>query len=440
MEIRFSSSFIKHTYDAQLLELQQGAQVVVETSKGPALATVASYVFRTVAPTGSLKRVLRLANRDDERRAAQNQRREEEAFRFALTRIRERKMPMKLIQVQYMHDGSKAIFYFSADGRVDFRSLVKDLASRFRTRIEMRQIGVRDGARMVGGIGSCGRELCCSTFLEQFAPVSIRMAKDQGLTLNPKKVSGMCGRLMCCLVYEQQIYRKARKRLPRIGKPVRTTMGLGRIKSVDVLRERIAVYLEEEGQVEHFPVSEVIVLSVKEAERFREEGPDVSDEDDVVDPDKRLRDALTGASGGEDEYLWDEGGEGGDDKQPRSRNRSRRRRGGGRSSASRRSGSGSKRSKAPGASGSRSGGGSGGRANDSGKSEGKSGGGASGSRRRRSRRRGGSRRSTNAKGDASSGGNSGGNSGSSEGKGSGRSRRRRPRRSNSNKKGGSDKD
>ncbi|MEL6180414.1 MAG: stage 0 sporulation family protein [Myxococcota bacterium] len=334
VQVQFASSFIKHTYDARLLELNQKDLVVVETSKGPALARIASYVYRTVAPTGSLKRVLRLANREDERRAAQNQRKEEEAFRFALVRIRERSLPMKLIQVQYMHDGSKAIFYFSADGRIDFRELVKDLASRFRTRIEMRQIGVRDGARMVGGIGSCGRELCCSTFLEQFSPVSIRMAKDQGLTLNPKKVSGMCGRLMCCLVYEQQIYRKARKRLPRIGKPVRTALGLGKIQNVDVLRERVSIFLEEEGQLEHFPVSEIIVLTAQEAERIRDQGTGQAPEaaEEALDPDQRLREVLSGANSDGEEYLWDDEGSGGDEqdnerKRPR-RNRSRRRRGG----------------------------------------------------------------------------------------------------------------
>ena len=163
---------------------------------------------------------------------------------------------MKLIRAQYMHDGSKVVFYFSADGRVDFRDLVKDLAHRFRTRIEMHQIGVRDGARMLGGIGPCGRELCCSTFLESFAPVSIRMAKSQGLTLNPRKVSGMCGRLMCCLVYEQQLYKRQRRRMPRPDTEVHTELGPGTITSVDVINERVTVELRDTNR-HTLPLAEV---------------------------------------------------------------------------------------------------------------------------------------------------------------------------------------
>ena len=257
VEVRFQTSFLRHEVDAQELQLRQGEEVIIETDRGPALAVVAGHVSRQMRPAQSLRRVLRKANEGDLQQAQHNEDREREAHRFALERIRARKLPMKLVRAQYMHDGSKIIFFFSADGRIDFRDLVKDLAHRFRTRIEMYQIGVRDGARMIGGIGPCGRELCCSTFLENFAPVSIRMAKDQGLTLNPKKVSGMCGRLMCCLVYEQQIYKKMRKRLPRAGQPVHTPLGTGTILDVDVINERVNVALDDDNSRQLLPLAQI---------------------------------------------------------------------------------------------------------------------------------------------------------------------------------------
>lgn len=225
--------------------LEVGEDVVVETPRGPVLGTVRSHVQRRYMSPENILRVLRKANAEDARQAVTHERREQEAYRFAIDRIRTRDLPMKLIRAQFMHDGSKIVFFFSAEGRVDFRDLVKDLAHKFRTRIEMHQIGVRDGARMLGGVGPCGRELCCSTFLENFAPVSIRMAKDQGLTLNPKKVSGMCGRLMCCLVYEQQLYKSMRRRMPRSGTAVFTEAGPGVILSVDVINSRATVELQD---------------------------------------------------------------------------------------------------------------------------------------------------------------------------------------------------
>jgi len=302
VKVRFKTSFITHEYDAQLLDLERGEWVIVETSKGPAMAQVASEVSRQVVPTSALKKVLRVATAEDARREDTHREREEEAFRFCLERVRERDLAMKLIQVQHIHDGSKAVFYFSAEGRVDFRDLVRDLANRFRTRIEMRQIGVRDGARMIGGIGSCGRELCCSTFLSQFAPVSIRMAKDQGLTLNPKKVSGMCGRLMCCLVYEQQIYRKALKRLPRAGKTVETPRGLGVIRNLDVVQEKVDVFLED-GGFEPFAVRDVVVLSARDLERRRAGPPP-----EPVVAEDHLSSALRELSTDEETaYIWEDG-------------------------------------------------------------------------------------------------------------------------------------
>ncbi len=212
------------------------------------IARVTGHVHRQLVDDPEIPRVLRKATDHDIKEADRNEEREREAYVFALKRIQARGLPMKLVRAQYMQDGSRIVFYFSADGRIDFRDLVKDLAHQFRTRIEMHQIGVRDGTRMIGGIGPCGRELCCSTFLENFAPVSIRMAKDQGLTLNPAKVSGMCGRLMCCLVYEQQLYRRMRKRLPRAGTSVKTPVGLGTVKEIDPINQRVTVILEDSNR------------------------------------------------------------------------------------------------------------------------------------------------------------------------------------------------
>ncbi len=320
--LRFPTSFLTQLYDTQMLDLNKGEQVVVETSRGPALATLTSEVHREIHPRQQLKKVLRRATSQDIQRAKENLGKEQEAFLYAIRRIRERKLAMKLVQVHCMHDNSRIVFYFSAEGRVDFRQLVKDLAHQLRTRIEMRQIGARDGARMIGGIGPCGRELCCSTFLEKFAPVSIRMAKEQGLTLNPRKVSGMCGRLMCCLVYEQQIYHKTRRRLPRPGKPVATPMGLGIIKEVSVLKESVLVSLDD-GQRESFPVKEVILLTPRELEKRR----DAQESSETLSPQEAFQKALGQVARGEDEYLWDDKKD--EEKKPSRRRRRRRSDGGG---------------------------------------------------------------------------------------------------------------
>ncbi len=280
--VRFRTNFLKHDYNAQELHLKVGEQVIVETSRGPAIAKVEGHVRRRLLPADSIQRVLRKADEGDLEQAERNEEREDATYHFTLERIRARKMPMKLIRAQYMHDGSKIVFFFSADGRVDFRDLVKDLAHRFRTRIEMHQIGVRDGTRMIGGIGPCGRELCCSTFLESFAPVSIRMAKDQGLTLNPKKVSGMCGRLMCCLVYEQQLYKKKRKRMPRPGTAIYTDQGKATITSVDIINDRVTVEMQEEDNRQIFSLDEVTFEEPK--------APKTADADASTKPS----------------YIWDE--------------------------------------------------------------------------------------------------------------------------------------
>ena len=187
--------------------------------------------------------------------------REREALLYARERARARNLPIKVVRAEYPLAGQKALFYFVSEERIDFRDLVRDLTQKLRLRIEMRQIGVRDEAKMVGGIGACGRELCCSTFLPSFAPVSIKMAKDQNLVLNPTKVAGQCGRLKCCLVYENDLYTEMKKGLPKLGKRVRTPGGDGRVVELDVLRQRIRVQFEEGGS-EVFPANVVEVASL----------------------------------------------------------------------------------------------------------------------------------------------------------------------------------
>lgn len=244
-QVEFRLSFIKQDVDTQHLHVRPGDEIIVETGRGPAIARVTSHIARRVAAEDTVMQAIRKATEADIEQALRNEVMEYECYHFCVQRVQERDIPMKVVRAHVMQDSSRIIIYFSSDGRVDFRELVKDLAHRFRTRIEMHQIGVRDGTRMIGGIGPCGRELCCSTFLENFAPVSIRMAKDQGLTLNPAKVSGMCGRLMCCLVYEQAVYRRMKKGLPRAGKPVLTPDGPGKVLEVDVINQRVMVQLED---------------------------------------------------------------------------------------------------------------------------------------------------------------------------------------------------
>ena len=218
--IKFRAAGRHYDFNAQEHDFSTGDQVVVETDRGRALGTVVMPPREVDAADipEDLKNILRPAGDEDIALAASNAAREKEAFRFCQQRVQERKMAMKMVRAEYLFDGSKIIFYFTADGRVDFRELVKDLAHYFHTRIEMRQIGVRDEAKLTGGIGICGRELCCCTFLTEFAPVSVKMAKEQGLALNPTKISGQCGRLLCCLGYEFETYCALKKALPKCGR------------------------------------------------------------------------------------------------------------------------------------------------------------------------------------------------------------------------------
>ena len=246
VSVRFRGGAKNYYFDPNGLTIQPGDYVVVETAQG--MEYVCCVEGNHEVPEQSvvqpLRPVLRLATENDHKTAAYNQKREKEAFAICEKKIAAHKLEMKLVNVECNFEGNKIIFFFTAEGRVDFRELVKDLASVFRARIELRQIGVRDEAKMLGGLGICGRPLCCSQFLEEFIPVSIKMAKTQNLSLNPTKISGTCGRLMCCLKYEQNAYEDAAKRVPKNDSFVDTPDGVGNVSAVDLLREEVSVRLD----------------------------------------------------------------------------------------------------------------------------------------------------------------------------------------------------
>ena len=246
ISVRFRSGCKEYYFDPKGLTIPAGTDVIVETAQGPEFAHCAAgnHQVPDDAVVKPLRSVLRIATDNDKHTAAYNRSREKEAFDVCKKKIQQHKLEMKLVRVECSFDGSKILFFFTADGRVDFRELVKDLASVFRARIELRQIGVRDEAKMIGGLGICGRPFCCAQFMDEFLPVSIKMAKTQNLSLNPTKISGTCGRLMCCLKYEQNAYEDAQKRMPKQESFVQTPDGPGNVKSVDLLRETIKVSLD----------------------------------------------------------------------------------------------------------------------------------------------------------------------------------------------------
>ena len=246
ISVRFRGNAKNYYFDPKGTEIQPGDYVVVETAQGLAYARCAegNHDVPDQSVVQPLRGVVRLATENDHKAAAYNRKREKEAFGICEKKIAAHGLEMKLVSVECSFEGNKIIFFFTADGRVDFRELVKDLASVFRTRIELRQIGVRDEAKMLGGIGICGRPLCCSQFLEEFIPVSIKMAKTQSLSLNPTKISGACGRLMCCLKYEQAAYEDAASRMPRADSFVDTPDGVGNVSGVDLLQEEVQVRLD----------------------------------------------------------------------------------------------------------------------------------------------------------------------------------------------------
>ena len=246
ISVRFRGGCKNYYFDPKGLRVKMGDQVVVETAQGPEFATCTegNHEVADTAIVSPLCAVLRMATENDRRVVEYNKKKESEAFDICEKKIADHGLEMKLVNVSASFDGNKIIFYFTADGRVDFRELVRDLASVFRARIELRQIGVRDEAKMIGGLGICGRPFCCSQFLDSFMPVSIKMAKTQNLSLNPTKISGTCGRLMCCLKYEQNAYEDAVKRMPKAESFVQTPDGPGNVKSVDLLRETVKVSLD----------------------------------------------------------------------------------------------------------------------------------------------------------------------------------------------------
>ncbi len=248
--VRFRNAGKIYYFDPLQFNIQKNDHVIVETARGVEYGLVLIEPReveddRIVQP---LKPVLRVALPEDDEKEVQNKIKEKEAFHVCLEKIVKHQLDMKLVDAEYTFDNNKLLFYFTADGRIDFRELVKDLASVFRTRIELRQIGVRDETKILGGIGICGRPLCCHTFLSEFAPVSIKMAKEQNLSLNPTKISGVCGRLMCCLKNEQDTYEYLNGRLPSIGDHVTTSDNLrGDVQSVNVLRQKVKVIVEVNG-------------------------------------------------------------------------------------------------------------------------------------------------------------------------------------------------
>ncbi len=262
--VRFKRAGKIYYFDPGDLEIQLNENVIVETARGVEFGLVV--VPNTEVPddqiVAPLKKVIRVADDDDKNHYEENSRREKEAFDICLQKISVHKLEMKLIDVEYTFDNNKVLFYFTADGRVDFRELVKDLASVFRTRIELRQIGVRDEAKMMGGLGVCGRVLCCNAFLGDFQPVSIKMAKEQGLSLNPTKISGACGRLMCCLKYEQDAYEEIITRVPREGAIVETPEGQGMVMGISLLKELVKVKLDKgnETDLKIYSASEVKII------------------------------------------------------------------------------------------------------------------------------------------------------------------------------------
>lgn len=296
ISVRFRSGCKTYFFDPGDVQVQTGDHVIVETAQGLEYAqcTMGNHPVDDCCVIQPLRPMVRVATENDRRTAAHNRAREKEAFDICQKKILQHKLEMKLVRVECSFEGNKILFFFTADGRVDFRELVKDLASVFRARIELRQIGVRDEAKMLGGLGICGRPFCCAQFLDDFVPVSIKMAKTQSLSLNPTKISGTCGRLMCCLKYEQNVYEDAAKRMPKAESFVQTPDGPGNVKSVDLLRETVKVSLDSAPEpLKCYHNCEVCVLrngkgsregiaiperparyvEPKEAEEFREEAP-----------------------------------------------------------------------------------------------------------------------------------------------------------------------
>lgn len=297
--IKFKKPGKIYFFDPAGLKLNLQDMVIADTANGEEFAKIA--MANKLMPDEKiiepLRKVIRLANKKDIKQNEENKAKEREAFNIAIEKIKKHKLPMKLIDVEYKFDRTKILFYFTADGRIDFRELVKDLAAIFKTRIELRQIGVRDEVRRMGGNGICGRELCCCSFLNNFDAVSIKMAKEQNMSLNPSKISGLCGRLMCCLKYEQEAYEDKLQRLPKVGFIVGTLDGEGVVDNVEILKENVRVkfedddgyhykkYKAEEVKVIKESETEELNLEEKENEKELEELEKLAKDDILVDDD-----------------------------------------------------------------------------------------------------------------------------------------------------------
>lgn len=275
--VRFKKAGKIYYFGPNDLDIHKEDYVIVETARGIEFGQCVIGIKEVseediIAP---LKNVLRIASEEDIKKHNENKAKEEDALNICTQKIEEHGLQMKLIDVEYTFDNNKVIFYFTADGRVDFRELVKDLATIFKTRIELRQIGVRDEAKMIGGLGPCGRPMCCSSFLGDFASVSIKMAKEQNLSLNPTKISGICGRLMCCLNYEQSTYESIRKVLPKVGSIVKTPMGNGEVIQNNIVKENVKVKLKKKDE-------EILeIFKIDEVELIKGSFEDVIDESDI---------------------------------------------------------------------------------------------------------------------------------------------------------------
>ena len=277
--VRFRTAGKIYFFDPVEFEIKRGDHVIVETARGVEYGTVVCdpkevEEDQVIQP---LKAVLRVATAKDDEQEISNKEKEREAYKICLEKIRKHELDMKLIDAEYTFDNNKVLFYFTADGRIDFRELVKDLAAVFKTRIELRQIGVRDETKILGGIGSCGRPLCCHTHLSEFVPVSIKMAKEQNLSLNPTKISGVCGRLMCCLKHEEETYEELNKSLPNVGDFVNCSDGVkGEVHSVNVLRQLVKVIVEVNDEKE---IREYRADQLRFKRRFKKEKIDVHDKE-----------------------------------------------------------------------------------------------------------------------------------------------------------------
>lgn len=267
--VRFKRPGKIYFFDPGSLEISKKDYVIVETSQGEEYGEVA--IANRMIPDDKivtpLKKVIRIATYKDKKHHEENKKKETEAFDICLKKIKKHELDMNLVDVEYKFDNSKILFYFTADGRIDFRELVKDLAAIFKTRIELRQIGVRDEVKRIGGNGVCGRELCCCSFLGNFETVSIKMAKEQNVSLNPSKISGNCGRLMCCLKYEQEVYEEKLKRLPKVGAIVKTEDGEGIVEGIETLKERIKVKLKDDEDYFYKKYNAKDVKIIKDAEK-----------------------------------------------------------------------------------------------------------------------------------------------------------------------------